>query len=137
MESAEEGGAAPAVLRHAQRPEDRIGSLTCRGAGPHASAAAVGRCPCLRVTLFDQVALRLFGRRFRLNLDVAASLFPELPDVDDRRLHAEPRQGGAHLAPVIGPVVERLGEPDAYRGATLEAVVVALEGDGVGIGGLR
>src|ERR1700730_9085564 len=122
MESAEEGGAAPAVLRHAQRPEDRIGSLTCRGAGPHARAAAVGRCPCLRVTPFDQVALRLFGRRFRLNLDVAASLFPELPDVDVRRIHADPGEGGTDLAAVIGAVGDRLGARDAHGGAALETV---------------
>src|ERR1700694_344434 len=40
---------APALLWHAQRPEDRIGGLTRRRPGPHASAATVGRRPCLRL----------------------------------------------------------------------------------------
>jgi hypothetical protein len=72
-----------------------------------------------------------------LDLDVSASLFPELPDVDVRRLGAKARKGGADLASVVRAVVQRLRQPDARGGATLEAVVVELPGDGVGIGVLR
>ena len=59
-----------------------------------------------------------------LDLDVAASLLPEVPDVDARRLDAKARKRGAHLASVIRPVVQRLGELDAHRGVSLEPVVL-------------
>ena len=60
---------------------------------------------------------------WRWDLDDAPVSFAEVPDVDARRLHAERRQGGADLAPVVGPVVQRLREPDAHRGMRLGSVV--------------
>ncbi len=47
------------------------------------------------------------------DLDDAAILLAEVPGIDGRRFHAERREGGADLAAMIRPVVQRLREPDA------------------------
>src|SRR5438034_2218026 len=67
------------------------------------------------------------------DLDDAAILFGEVPEVDARWFHAERREDRADLAPMIGPVVQRLREPDPHRGVGLGPVVAAPHGDGVRI----
>src|SRR5436309_11627234 len=67
------------------------------------------------------------------DLDDAASLVGEVPEVDARWFHAERREDCADLAPMIGPVVQRLREPDPHRGVGLGPVVAAPHGDGVGL----
>ena len=57
--------------------------------------------------------------------DDAAGLEAERPDIDQRRLDAERREGRADLAPVVGSVVDRLGEPDTDRGIPLVALLIA------------
>ena len=44
---------------------------------------------------------------------------PVVPDIDVRRFDAERRERGADLAPMVGPVVQGLCEPDANRGVGL------------------
>ena len=47
-----------------------------------------------------------------------------IPDVDQGRRYAEHRERGADLAPMIGPMVKGLREPDPDWRATLEGAVV-------------
>ena len=61
----------------------------------------------------------------------------EVPDVDERRFHAERREGGADLAPMIRPVVQRLREPDADGRVGLGPVVAVPFQDGVRVGIVR
>src|SRR5438034_1002665 len=65
------------------------------------------------------------------DLEDAAILFAEVPDIDGRRFHAERREDRADLAPMIRPVVDRLREPDPHRGVGLGPVVAVTHGEGV------
>jgi hypothetical protein len=65
------------------------------------------------------------------DFDDAAIPFTEDPDIDVRRFHTEHREGGADLAPMIGPVVQRLGEPDAHGGVGLGPVATAPHEHGI------
>src|SRR5438034_2594772 len=67
------------------------------------------------------------------DLDDAAILFAEVPDIDGRRFHAERREDRADLAPMIRPVVDRLREPDRNGGMGLGPVVAVTHDDGVRI----
>src|SRR5438128_5016006 len=42
------------------------------------------------------------------DLDDPTRMDPEVPDVDAWRVHPERRERGADLAPMVGPVVQRL-----------------------------
>ena len=57
------------------------------------------------------------------HLDNAAILQAEAKHVNGRRFHTERRERGADLAPMVGPVVQRLRQTDAHRSVPLEPVV--------------
>ena len=73
------------------------------------------------------------GSGGRIHLDDAAIEPAEIPDSDWRRFHAERGERRADLAPMVRPVVQDLGKPDAYGGADLRPVITTPGDHGVGV----
>ena len=65
------------------------------------------------------------------DLEQPPVLIREVPDVDRGWLHVERRERGADLAPMVGPVVQRLRQSDAHRRVALGAVVAVAHHDEV------
>src|SRR4029077_14884288 len=69
----------------------------------------------------------------RLGFNDAAGFEAEGPHVDARWLDAQRCEGGADLAPMVGSVVQSLGESDADRGIPRVTVIVYIPQHGVGV----